>query len=158
MLLSIGFDPGPRRTAWAVASMVGNKWYFDRWGAIDSTPEAVRDVLESWHDASPLVVVEQIFITPGGNNNAIRDTCQVAGGISWVAEMLGFDVMLTTSTKWRKGICGGYTNGRGTPGDKDVAKMLALFYGQSLPHRSNTHLRDALGIATYAFIGHDGKR
>lgn len=146
--VSIGLDPGPRRTAWAVSTKSKGQCYMDAWGVVDSTPQAISQVLQEHQDASPLVVVEQIFITPGGNNNAIRDTCQVGGGIAWLAEMMDLKVLLVTSTKWRRLLCFSH-RGQTTPGDKDVAIALNAIYGKTLPHRSNTHLRDALGIATY---------
>lgn len=151
MRLSIGFDPGPRRTAWAVSSMVKSQCHFHSWGVVDSTPACISVILDTWRDANPLVVVEQIFITPGGNNNAIRDTCQVGGGIAWVAELMGLDVMLTTSTKWRRLLCFGH-KGQATPGDKDVAVAVHTIYGNALPRRSNTHLRDALGVSTFGLL------
>lgn len=152
MRLCIGFDPGPRRTAWAIASTWRNAHSFEDWGVVDSTPADINDLLQSFcmtdPTMEPIVVVEQIFITPHGNHNAIRDTCQVAGGIAWAAETLGLKVTLATSTKWRRVVCFGH-KGQATPGDKEVAIALHTIYGKSLPKKSNDHLRDALGVATY---------
>lgn len=161
MLLSIGFDPGPQRTAWAVSSHDDRHVSFVDWGMISTDPWEVQKKVAQLSalqmgQTKTLFVIEQIFITPGMNNNTIRDTCEAAGAIRWLVQMAGWAPVAVTSTKWRRAICRDYLKNRGTPGDKEVAKMLALYYGKSLPHRSNNHLRDALGIATYGFIGHDG--
>lgn len=156
MRLSIGFDPGPQRTAWAVCTEEEGALTFVDWGMVTTNHSEIGKVVGRLSSLrmgqqKTLYVVEQVFIVPGMNNNTIRDTCEAAGAIRWVIQMSGAEPIAATSAKWRRTICKHFLKSRGTPSDKDVAKILALYYGKGLPHRSNTHLRDALGIATFGF-------
>ena len=139
--LVLGIDPGPQKTAAALIAVPRKQTgpnILVTWQYTHSDPRHIKAILERQVD---MVVVEQVYLLPGRTSNALRDTCEVGGGIAWLAELLGHNVLKLGVAQWRKRLLGG----RGVGNDKMVQLALDAHF-PDLP-KSNVHLRDALGIA-----------
>lgn len=146
----VGFNPGPTKSGWCVAELAladRGMVRFIRGGQCRSIHEEFCRIIEA---ARPgplhpllLVGVEQPegFIHQHARGAQLLETARVAGEIAGLARLSGYRVAQLPAGKWRHALAG-----KNNASDALVARACAMFV-RGMPKKSNSHVRDALGLA-----------
>jgi Holliday junction resolvasome RuvABC endonuclease subunit len=139
VLILLAIDPGPASTGYALLSTEGPRTTHVRSGMIASTVEALASLGVATMGA---VVIERPrgAIFQAFRAGPLLDTANVAGGISWVAQMLRVRVEELTAQEVRKLLCG-----KANAGNDDVEQAVRANVAQ-MPRQSNEHARDAIAV------------
>jgi Holliday junction resolvasome RuvABC endonuclease subunit len=147
----LGIDPGPTSCGWAIVETRGGG------GGVPSTcrfvaggkREPAVDLLWPMMRSTHVVAIERPRGYGAGDGQAVRmgplmDTSYVAGMCFALAWMEDRQVIEMRAADWRRMICG-----KGAASDAAVKTSVEKLVA-GMPKRSNTHLRDAVGIALAA--------
>lgn len=141
----IGVDPGPKKCGWAVI------WYersaastarYVTGGMVESHVNAFATTLFG-ANANAVVAVE----TPSGyvhehaRGAQLLATARVAGELVGVAKANGRHVIELSPETWRRAL-----TGKTTASDATIKRAVG-FHVTEMPKRSNSHTRDAIGVA-----------
>lgn len=140
-----GFDPGPKRSGWAVITPYP-KPVFLRGGLVASDSLALLKLLLAWGPSKISLELPGTYIA-GYAKYQISQTSLTGGVILGLACALEIPIVTFTATSensWRERVCGDRRSG-------DAAVRAALDKQiAGLPPRSSVHVRDATGVALAA--------
>lgn len=154
-LLTLGFDPGPTRTAWALVSMVLPRPIFHDGGVVPSDRNELRTVFQRQPNWLALVSIETVmFSFADQSTSQIILTSGVQDRIETIAWYERGDVPVerVTARSWRKLLIG-----KATPSDAEIAHVIKSRV-DALPTRTNNHVRDAIGAAIGGALIWQGSR
>jgi Holliday junction resolvasome RuvABC endonuclease subunit len=150
-LLVIAFDPGPTTCGLAVVQRTRGSARFISASNIPSTQAAVREALATSGASIVAVETPSGFIHQHARGAQLLATARIAGMIVGQAAALGLATLEMSAQDWRRPFCGG--GHRGVPGDAAVKAAIRVFV-TDVPKRTNTHVRDAIALATVASWNH----
>lgn len=146
-MIVLAFDPGTHETGWCRVDVRGTRpnpitiTLVDL-GNVESSVEGVWPLLAG-ADVVAVEVLRGIAypVKGAGIVGSLVSSSAVAGGIVWLARGGRFHVVETTAREWR-----GVVMGRPQASDAEIGRVIPGLV-RGWPRRSNSHARDAAGLA-----------
>lgn len=152
---AISIDPGSTEISWALlediaGAQIGRARLIGC-GTRPATIAGLRDIVTGACPRIDVLAVERPkgYIHEHARGAALLDTANVAGGIAWVAPLLGIArVVEMSKAEWTPKLVGiPRVRGKFAGQAGDVAVNAALpRWVEGLPKRSNQDVRDAIGL------------
>lgn len=155
-MILLAIDPGSKKHGWACVRLEGlrvrrlahgdvnNDWRsFDM---LRNQMRALGHVVEAVAIETPEGYVHEAFRGP-----TLIATAHAAGGMAWLAQYWGLQVIELSAAKVRKALVGRSTSPKGKKGLMDQLITEAVNANVlGMPKTSNVHARDALALAIVA--------
>lgn len=152
----LAFDPGPKRTGWGFLKATGpmTRPHFLAGGMVASDNRTLGALIErctlpeQWH-LSVAIELPGRYLYNAARAAPLFDTSGVGHAIEAICDERSLPRISLIPQAWRRRLCAG---SRGLPGDAQVKTTLAMLV-TGLPKRTNSHVRDALGLACVVLLG-----